>query len=133
MNPSAEGAGKFCEAPPVADKASRIWRSGRKNGALATVFSGTASGQMNIPLSAPAKSTCENKCFFVWRRDLKPTAQVCIKPIFKAYTIVFIQHLRRKGGIHKEVTPEKKTSSLEFILYSVRQIGICTLNISICF
>ena len=29
-----------------------------------------------------------------------------------------------KGDSHKEVTPEKKTSSLEFILYSVRQIGI---------
>jgi hypothetical protein len=33
-----------------------------------------------------------------------------------------------KGDSHKEVTPEKKTSSLEFILYSVRQIGICRTN-----
>jgi len=44
MNPSTEGAGKFCEALPAAEKASRIWRSGRKIKRLAQIFRAPQEG-----------------------------------------------------------------------------------------
>ncbi|MBO5377834.1 MAG: hypothetical protein J6A41_05550 [Ruminiclostridium sp.] len=89
LNPSTEGAGKFCEALPAAEKASRIWRSGRKNRASATVFPGTASGRTKIPLSAPAKSTCENKCFFVCAEGFEPE-----RCVFDFFSTICYNHFK---------------------------------------
>ncbi|MBO5248031.1 MAG: hypothetical protein J6B54_01890 [Clostridia bacterium] len=55
-----EQVGGFAEAPPVADEARRIRRSGRKNQAPtdAPIFSGTARGQESNPFDS---ASCKKK------------------------------------------------------------------------